>query len=92
MLSKHPFVCVAQIACVREYDMVKEDDVKDLQVFLNERETFLTIREVCERLFIRLRTLKNYQDKGIIPYNQITGKLLYRLSDLQRLLQENYRR
>ena len=55
-------------------------------------EIYLTGREVCEHLFISPRTLQDYRDKGIIPYTQIAGKILYRLSDINRLLQENYRR
>lgn len=55
-------------------------------------EIYLTGREVCEHLFISLRTLQDYRDKGIIPYTQIAGKILYRHSDINRLLQENYRR
>ena len=55
-------------------------------------EIYLTGREVCERLFISPRTLQDYRDKGIIPYTQIAGKILYRLSDINRLLQENYRK
>lgn len=34
MLSKHPFVRIAQIARIREYDMVKESDVKEFAGFL----------------------------------------------------------
>ena len=55
-------------------------------------EIHLTGREVCERLFVSPRTLQDYRDKGIIPYTQIAGKILYRLSDINSLLQENYRR
>ena len=55
-------------------------------------EIYLTGREVCERFFVSPRTLQDYRDKGIIPYTQIAGKILYRLSDINRLLQENYRR
>ena len=55
-------------------------------------EIYLTGREVCERLFVSPRTLQDYRDKGIIPYTQIEGKILYRLSDINSLLQENYRR
>ena len=55
-------------------------------------EIYLTGREVCERLFVSPRTLQDYRDKGNIPYTQIAGKILYRLSDINRLLQENYRR
>ncbi|MFC2372242.1 helix-turn-helix domain-containing protein [Prevotella nigrescens] len=54
-------------------------------------EIYLTGREVCERLFISPRTLQDYRDKGIIPYTQIAGKIIYSLSDINRLLQENYR-
>ena len=53
-------------------------------------EHFLTGKEVCEKLYISPRTLQDYRDKGIIPYTQIAGKILYRLSDINRLLQENY--
>ena len=45
-------------------------------------EIYLTGREVCEHLFISPRTLQDYRDKGIIPYTQIAGKILYCLSDI----------
>ncbi|KGN67554.1 helix-turn-helix domain-containing protein [Porphyromonas sp. COT-108 OH1349] len=54
-------------------------------------EIYLTGREVCERLFVSSRTLQDYRDKGVIPYTQIAGKILYKLSDINQLLQENYR-
>ena len=53
-------------------------------------EHFLTGKEVCERLYISPRTLQDYRDKGIIPYTQFAGKILYKVSDLERLLEENY--
>ena len=55
-------------------------------------EHFLTGKEVCELLYISPRTLQDYRDRKVIPYTQIAGKILYRLSDLQRILKENYRR
>ena len=57
---------------------------------LFEGEIYLTGREVCERLFLSPRTLQDYWDKNIIPYTQIAGKILYRLSDINRILSENY--
>ena len=59
---------------------------------LFEGEIYLTGREVCERLFLSPRTLQDYRDKSIIPYTQIAGKILYRLSDINRILSENYRK
>ena len=55
-------------------------------------ELFLTGKEVCERLYISPRTLQDYRDRKIIPYTQFAGKILYRLSDINQLLQKNYRR
>ena len=54
-------------------------------------EIYLTGRELSKRLFISPRTLQDYRDKGIIPYTQIAGKILYQLSDINQLLQENYK-
>lgn len=59
---------------------------------LFEGEIYLTGRELCQRLFLSPRTLQDYRDKGILPYTQIAGKILYKLSDINRLLEENYRR
>ena len=54
-------------------------------------EHFLTGKEVCERLYISPRTLQDYRDRGIIPYTQFAGKILYKESDLERLLEDNYK-
>jgi len=53
-------------------------------------ELFLTGKEVCERLYISPRTLQDYRDRKIIPYTQFAGKILYKASDLERMLEENY--
>ena len=54
-------------------------------------EHFLTSKEVCERLYISPRTLQDYRDRGIIPYTQFAGKILYKASDLEKMLKDNYR-
>ena len=52
-------------------------------------ELFLTGKEVCERLYISPRTLQDYRDKGIIPYTQFAGKILYKESEIERILKNN---
>ena len=37
------------------------------------------------------RTLQDYRDRKIIPYTQFAGKILYKASDLERILEENYK-
>ena len=54
-------------------------------------EHFLTSKEVCERLYISPRTLQDYRDRKIIPYTQFAGKILYKVSDLERMLKNSYR-
>lgn len=54
-------------------------------------ELFLTGKEVCERLYISPRTLQDYRDRKIIPYTQFAGKILYKASDLEKILEENYK-
>lgn len=53
-------------------------------------EHFLTGKEVCERLYISPRTLQDYRDRKIIPYTQFAGKILYKASDLEKILMMNY--
>ena len=54
-------------------------------------EHFLTGKEVCERLYISPRTLQDYRDRKITPYTQFAGKILYKASDLEWLLEEKYK-
>lgn len=47
--------------------------------------------DVCQLLNISKRTLQDYRDKRIIPYTQFAGKILYKASDLEKMLEENYK-
>ena len=47
--------------------------------------------DVCRLLNISKRTLQDYRDRGIIPYTQFAGKILYKASDLEEILKEHYR-
>ena len=53
-------------------------------------EHFLTGKEVCDWLFSP-RTLQDYRDRRIIPYTQFAGKILYKESDLEKILKYNYK-
>ncbi len=55
-------------------------------------ERYLTDKEVSDRLRISRRSLQDFRNEGRIPYYQLGGKLLYRESDVQRLLEAGYRK
>ena len=54
-------------------------------------EHFLTGKKVCERLYISPRTLQDYRDRKVIPYTQFAENILYKVSDLEKLLEEYYK-
>lgn len=53
-------------------------------------ERYLTDRELSDILRVTRRTLQQYRNDGIIPYIQMGGKVLYRESDVEALLERNY--
>ena len=54
-------------------------------------ERYLTDKEVIARLKVSRRTLQDYRNEGRIPYIQLGGKILYRESDIERMLADGYR-
>lgn len=55
-------------------------------------ERFLTDREVSERLKVSRRALQDYRNQGKMPYYHVGGKILYKESDLERVLEKAYYR
>ncbi len=53
-------------------------------------EVYLTGEEVCKQLRLSPRTLQDYRDNGTIAYCKIGGKILYRQSDIQAMLERHY--
>ncbi len=54
-------------------------------------ECYLTDKEVSARLKVSRRTLQDYRNEGRIPYILLGGKILYRESDIEKILEEGYR-
>lgn len=54
-------------------------------------ESFYTDEELSEKLKISRRSLQDYRNEGRIPYVKLGGKILYRSSDIENLLEEGYR-
>lgn len=53
-------------------------------------ERFLTDKDLSNLLKISRRCLQDYRDQGRIPYIQLGGKILYKVSDIEKLLEDNY--
>ena len=63
--------------------------VKHYKPHLNG-ERFLSNHEVSKKLNVSLRTLQEWRDTGLISFIQIKGKIIYRQSDIDKLLRKHY--
>lgn len=67
----------------------------NLMLGLNENrklpdDPFFSNDEFMDLMNISVRTAQLWRDQGLISYSQISGKIYYRMSDIQKLLDDNY--
>lgn len=55
-------------------------------------EIYLPGEQVCQMLHISKRTLQQYRDDGLIPFIKLERKILFRESDIVKVLEDNYQR
>mgnify|MGYP001264839822 CR=1 FL=1 len=53
-------------------------------------DSFYTDEELSEKLKLSRRSLQDYRNEGRIPYIKLGGKILYRSSDIEKLLNDGY--
>ena len=53
-------------------------------------EVYLSGEEVCSQLRLSTRTLQEYKNARILPFYKIGGKILYKQSDIQTMLERHY--
>lgn len=54
-------------------------------------ECYYTDKELAVKLKVSRRSLQDYRNNGILPYTRIGGRILYRASDIERVLTDGYR-
>jgi len=54
-------------------------------------ESFYTDEELSKKLKLSRRSLQDYRNEGRIPHIKLSGKILYRSSDIEKLLEDGYR-
>lgn len=52
-------------------------------------ERLMTDRELATALRVSPRALRDYRSEGILPYIRMKGNVLYRESDVEKVLREN---
>ena len=54
-------------------------------------EHYYTDSELSKKLKLSRRSLQDYRNEGRIQYIKLGGKILYRSSDIEKLLESGYR-
>ena len=74
-------------------DLMTKLDTIQSQISLKsdaKKETFLDNQEFLLLLKISKRTAQTWRDEGKISFSQVGNKIYYKLSDVEKLMQENY--
>jgi len=56
------------------------------------KDAFLDNQEFLQVMNISKRTAQSWRDEGIVSFSQVGSKIYYRMSDVQKLLDSNYRK
>ena len=85
----------AIILSVQQYkELLNRLDVLNKKLEENQKspeDTFLDNQEFLQLMNISKRTAQTWRDDGIVSFSQIGSKIYYRMSDVQKLLDKNYK-
>ena len=66
-----------------------EQRIKKIQY---NNDVFLDNQEFLQVMNISKRTAQSWRDEGIISFSQVGSKIYYRFSDIEELLNKNYKK
>ncbi len=69
----------------------KVEKIRDNNKPSLDGERYYTDKELALKLKVSRRSLQDYRNNGILPYTRIGGRILYRASDIERTLMDEYR-
>ena len=74
-------------------DLMSKLDTIQSQISIKadpQKETFVDNQEFLLLMKISKRTAQTWRDEGKISFSQVGNKIYYKLSDVEKLLQEHY--
>ena len=71
------------------------NQIDEIKKSLNQKQKkpsdiFVDNQEFIQLMNISKRTAQNWRDQGTISFSQVGSKIYYRMSDIQKLLDNNY--
>lgn len=84
IFSKEQFnELLTQVADIKSALVEKQKEPKDVCI---DNAQFMKLMNIS------VRTCQTWRDQGIIAFSQIGSKIYYRMSDVQKLLDSNYKK
>jgi hypothetical protein len=84
---KHPFNDgLKRIQDRLEY-LIKQQLFKDKQ---DPNYIILDNSDILQLFKISPKTASNWREEGLLPFSQIKGKIYYKLSDMHKIIDDNY--
>jgi hypothetical protein len=84
---KHPFNDnLKKISDRLEY-LIKQQFFKDKQ---DPNYIILDNADILQLFKISSKTASNWREEGLLPFSQIKGKIYYKLSDMHKIIDDNY--
>ena len=70
--------------------IAKIDDINERLQNTNPKrtETYLNNKQFMEMLDVSLRTVQTWRDEGKITFSQVGNKIYYKLSDVEKFIQD----
>ena len=82
---------VGTLELLRKANRKADTLLKDYKPVLHG-ERLMTDGELAETLRVSPRALRDYRNEGILPYIRMKGNILYRESDVEKVLKANERK
>jgi hypothetical protein len=84
---QHPFNdSLKKISDRLEY-LIKQQLFKDKQ---DPNYVILDNADILQLFKISTKTASNWREEGLLPFSQIKGKIYYKLSDMHKIIDDNY--
>tara|TARA_R110001592_G_C13170288_1_gene749767 strand:+ start:2848 stop:3132 length:285 start_codon:yes stop_codon:yes gene_type:complete len=84
---KHPFNDNLKSISDRLDTLIKKQSFKEKQ---DPNYIILDNADILQLFKISSKTASNWREEGLLPFSQIKGKIYYKLSDMHKIIDDNY--
>lgn len=89
IITQNDEIIVSTLAALRKSNRQASSLMEDYKPILHG-ERLMTDGELAAYLRVGQRALRDYRNIGILPYIRLKGNIVYRESDIEKVLKKHY--